>query len=119
MLHRLTIGKQTQKLTVPGMCECPDLMELSVVNIENEKNGVLSADGYYQVGHFDGRDQYRAGSSDGTGHQTPMLCRQSYSGVGDQVISSRGFVCINERKLSRTDGMPMRSLRKTKRKNIT
>ncbi|MDD3219269.1 MAG: hypothetical protein PHC41_10655 [Lachnospiraceae bacterium] len=111
--------EQTQKLTVPGMWECPDLMELSVVNIENEKKWVFfSADGYYQVGHFDGREFHTEQEVQMAYATRLPYAAQSYSGVGDQVIAVPWFRMDNHRENYRGQmGMPMRlSLRKTKGK---
>lgn len=45
----------TQRLTLRGGNECPDLFELPVANTEGETRWVFwSADGFYYVGEFDG-----------------------------------------------------------------
>lgn len=46
--------EETQRMTVPGMWECPLLMELSVDGTDEKKWVFWSADGYYQIGNFDG-----------------------------------------------------------------
>lgn len=46
--------EQTQKMTVPGMWECPLLIEVPVEGTEEKKWVFWSADGYYQIGRFDG-----------------------------------------------------------------
>ena len=50
----------SQRLTLPGGYECPDLFELPVVNGNGEKKWVFwSADGSYYVGSFDGYEFHR------------------------------------------------------------
>ena len=41
-------------MTVPGMWECPLLIEVPVEGTEEKKWVFWSADGYYQIGRFDG-----------------------------------------------------------------
>lgn len=46
---------ETQRISIEGMWECPDLFELAVNGKEDNKKWVFwSADGYYVVGSFDG-----------------------------------------------------------------
>ena len=46
--------EQTQKMTVPGMWECPLLIEVPVEGTDKKEWVFWSADGYYQIGSFDG-----------------------------------------------------------------
>lgn len=47
--------RETQRLSFPGMWECPELFELPVEGNENEKKWIFwSVEGYYVVGTFDG-----------------------------------------------------------------
>ncbi len=46
--------EESQRLTVPGMWECPAFEELTVEGTGEKKWMFWSADGYYQIGSFDG-----------------------------------------------------------------
>lgn len=47
--------RETQRLSFPGMWECPELFELPVEGNEGEKKWIFwSVEGYYVVGTFDG-----------------------------------------------------------------
>lgn len=78
--------KESQRLTVPGMWECPALMELPVEGTDEKRWVFWSADGYYLIGTFDGY-QFTA--------QTDRLmayfsrrayAAQTYDNTGDRVI---------------------------------
>ena len=50
--------RETQRLSFPGMWECPELFELPVEGNENEKKWIFwSVEGYYVVGTFDVHDR--------------------------------------------------------------
>ena len=78
--------KESQKLSVQGMWECPALMELPVEGTDEKRWVFWSADGYYVIGTFDGY-QFTA--------QTDRLmayfsrrayAAQTYDNTGDRVI---------------------------------
>lgn len=80
--------EESQRFSVEGMWECPDLFELPVENADGETKWVFwSADGYYVVGAFDGY-QFAAESARQSAYSTKLpYAAQTYSGVEDRVIS--------------------------------
>ena len=90
--------KESQRFSVPGMRECPDLFELPVENEPGRKKWVFwSADGLYQTGRFDG---YRFDP------ESEVLCAyntklpyaaQTYAGVTDRKISIAWLRTENDR----------------------
>jgi len=80
--------EESQRLSVEGMWECPDLFELPVENADEEKKWVFwSADGYYVVGTFDGY-QFVPESQRQFAYGTKLpYAAQTYSGVEGRVIS--------------------------------
>jgi sucrose-6-phosphate hydrolase SacC (GH32 family) len=80
--------EETQRLSLEGMCECPDLFELSVDNDPDKKKWVFwSADGYYVIGSFDGY-RFLQESEKKCAYATKLAyAAQTYSGVTDRVIS--------------------------------
>ena len=109
--------QESQRFSADKMRECPDLFELPVENEPDVKKWVFwSADGYYQIGSFDG---FRFTPESGvlSAYSTVMAyAAQTYAGVKDRVISVawhrtgndrgnyRGMMSIpNELTLIRTD----------------
>ncbi len=45
----------TQRLTLPGLRECPDLVEIPVEGTDEKVWTFFAADGFYHTGRFDGR----------------------------------------------------------------
>ena len=79
--------EESQRFSVEGMWECPDLFELPVENTGEKKWVFWSADGYYVVGTFDGycfvTEQERQSA-----YSTKLpYAAQTYSGVEGRVIS--------------------------------
>ena len=66
--------KKSQELYVPEMWECPLLMELPVKESAEKKWVFWSADGYYQVGNFDGYEFHAE-----TGRQIAYFVRRPYA----------------------------------------
>lgn len=66
--------EETQRLQVPGMWECPLLLEVPVEGTQERKWIFWSADGYYQVGTFDGY-RFEAESE----RQMAYLSRRAYA----------------------------------------
>lgn len=89
---------ETQRLSLKGMRECPDLFELPVVNSENERKWVFwSADGFYAVGAFDGYTfTPETEVQEAYGTQLPYAA-QTYAGVSDRVISVAWLRMQNDR----------------------
>lgn len=92
-LEKFTLS---QRLTLKGGFECPDLFKLSVKDSEESKWVFWAADGSYYVGEFDGytftRTQERKLAYAGrieNGECKPSLAyaAQTYHGVGDKVMS--------------------------------
>ena len=79
---------ETQRFSAEGMRECPDLFELSVANVPDEKKWVFwSADGYYLVGDFDG-SRFTPESEILSAYGTRLpYAAQTYAGTGDRTIS--------------------------------
>ena len=79
--------KESQRFSVSGMWECPDLFELPVENTDERKWVFWSADGYYVVGTFDGY-RFTPESERQSAYCTKLpYAAQTYSGVEDRVIS--------------------------------
>ena len=79
--------RQTQRLTLPGAWECPDLFELPVEGEDTRMWVFWSADGYYFCGDFDGfrfvpKYPRRAAYAGGVPYAA-----QTFSGVGERLIS--------------------------------
>ena len=51
-------------MTVPGMWECPLLIEVPVEGTDKKEWVFWSADGYYQIGSFDYTFPYEDGAED-------------------------------------------------------
>lgn len=92
-LEKFTLS---QRLTLKGGFECPDLFRLSVKNSEESKWVFWAADGSYYVGEFDGytftQTQERKTAYEGrveNEERKPSLAyaAQTYFGVGDRVMS--------------------------------
>lgn len=90
---------KSQELNVPGMWECPALMELPVEGTSEKKWVFWSADGYYQVGLFDGY-AFTAQSDRQTAYfSRRAYAAQTYDNTGDRVLmvpwirldSTKGF----------------------------
>lgn len=96
--ENLTDWKETQRISVPGMWECPDLLELDVKNMQGEKKWVFwSADGYYQTGEFDGYT-FKAESTRKSGYASALpYAAQTYSGTDGRVVSMAWLRMKNER----------------------
>lgn len=80
--------EETQRISEPGMWECPDLLELEVKNAPGEKRWVFwSADGYYMTGEFDGY-KFKPDGCRKSGYSSVLpYAAQTFSGVDDRVIS--------------------------------
>ncbi len=80
--------EETQRLTMEGMWECPDLFELSVDGTDGEKKWVFwSADGYYVVGDFDGF-QFTPQSEVLCAYGTKLpYAAQTYAGIKGRIVS--------------------------------
>lgn len=94
--------KETQRLSVPGMWECPDLFCLNVKDKAGQPTGekkwvFWSADSYYLVGKFDGYT-FRPESSRKTAYSSALpYAAQTFSGVpGGRVISMAWLRMHNE-----------------------
>lgn len=92
-LEKFTLS---QRLTLKGGFECPDLFRLSVQGSEESKWVFWAADGSYYVGEFDGykftQTQERKCAYEGRvengGVKSPLAyAAQTYFGVGNQVMS--------------------------------
>ncbi len=96
--RNLTDWEETQRISVPGMWECPDLLELDVKNVPGEKKWVFwSADGYYQTGEFDGYT-FKAESARKSAYASALpYAAQTYSGIEGRVISMAWLRMKNER----------------------
>ncbi len=96
--ENLTDWTETQRISVPGMWECPDLLELDVKNVPGEKKWVFwSADGYYQTGEFDGYT-FKAESTRSSGYASALpYAAQTFSGIDGRVISMAWLRMKNER----------------------
>ena len=79
--------EESQRFSVPGMWECPDLFELTVEGTAEKKWVFWSADGYYVVGAFDGC-RFTPESERKSAYCTKLpYAAQTYSGVEGRVIS--------------------------------
>lgn len=77
---------ETQRLSIPGMWECPLLMELSVEESTEKKWVFWSADGYYVTGQFDGY-QFTAESERSMAYfSRRAYAAQTYENTADRVI---------------------------------
>lgn len=80
--------EETQRLQVKGMWECPDLLELAVEGTDEKKWIFWSADGYYQVGEFDGFHFTADCDSIQQAYSTRLpYAAQTFANTGDRVIS--------------------------------
>lgn len=90
--------EETQRISMKGMRECPDMFELPVVNGEKEKKWVFwSADGFYAVGSFDGRTFTPETEVLEAYATTLPYAAQTYAGVSDRVISVAWLRMDNDR----------------------
>lgn len=108
--------EETQRLDVPGMWECPLLMELPVEGSQEKKWVFWSADGYYQVGGFDGY-RFEAETERLTAYcSRRAYAAQDYANTGDRTILVSWIRLDNDRGNYRgAMGLPMTlSLRDTK-----
>ena len=79
--------EESQRISVEGMWECPDLFELSVENTDEKKWVFWSADGHYVIGAFDGY-RFTPESERQSAYSTRLpYAAQTYSGVENRVIS--------------------------------
>lgn len=90
--------EETQRLSADGMQECPDLFELSTDQPASKKKWVLwSANGYYQVGSFDGY-HFTPESEVLSSYSTRLAyAAQTYAGVDDRTISVAWLRLDNDR----------------------
>jgi sucrose-6-phosphate hydrolase SacC (GH32 family) len=90
--------KESQRFSVPGMRECPDLFELPVDNEPSQKKWVFwSADGFYLTGHFDGY-RFDPESEMLSAYATKLpYAAQTYAGVSDRKISIAWMRTENDR----------------------
>lgn len=90
--------QETQRITVPGMWECPDLYELEVKNVPGEKKWVFwSADGYYLTGEFDGYTfTPESGRKMAYSSQLPYAA-QTFWGISGRVVSMAWLRMKNNR----------------------
>ena len=90
--------EETQRISEPGMWECPDLFELEVKNVPGEKKWVFwSADGYYMIGKFDGYT-FKVESTRRSAYSSVLpYAAQSFSGVDGRVVSMAWLRMKNDR----------------------
>ena len=90
--------EESQRFSVPGMRECPDLFELPVDNEPGRKKWVFwSADGFYLIGNFDGY-LFDSESETLTAYETKLpYAAQTYAGVSDRKISIAWLRTENDR----------------------
>lgn len=94
---------ETQRLSVPGMWECPDLFRLDVKDrdghLTGEKKWVFwSADGYYLTGEFDGYTFSPEGKRKMAYSSVLPYAAQTFSGIsGGRVISMAWLRMENDR----------------------
>ncbi len=89
--------EEVQRLQLPGMWECPDLILLPVENEEEEKWIFWSADGYYVVGSFDGY-KFSVESELLHAYFTGLpYAAQTYSGVEGRTITIAWLRMKNQR----------------------
>ena len=90
--------KETQRLEIPGMWECPDLYRLDVENMPGQRKWVFwSADGYYITGEFDGFC-FKAEGGRQTAYSTRLpYAAQTFSGTPGRVISMAWLRMNNDR----------------------
>ncbi len=78
--------KESDRFSYPPMWECPDLFLLS--SEEGEKKwALMSADGFYYIGSFDGYRFQRESEMMNLYKNTLPYAAQSFSHTGDRVIS--------------------------------
>lgn len=86
----------SQRLTLEGGFECPDLFRLQVEGSDEYKWVFWAADGSYYVGEFDGytftqtqgrKIAYEKIYENGEEKPSPAYAAQTYFGVGDKVMS--------------------------------
>lgn len=86
----------SQRLTLEGGFECPDLFCLEVEGSEESKWVFWAADGSYYVGEFDGyqftqtqerKIAYERLCENGEEKPSPAYAAQTYAGLGDKVMS--------------------------------
>lgn len=86
----------SQRLTLEGGFECPDLFQLQVEGSEECKWVFWAADGSYYVGEFDGytftqtqerKIAYERICENGKEKPSPAYAAQTYAGLGDKVMS--------------------------------
>ncbi len=80
--------QESQRFSAERMWECPGLFDLPVEGKPGEQKWVFwSADGYYQIGSFDGY-AFHAETEVLTGYDTKLgYAAQTFAGVEDRVIS--------------------------------
>lgn len=92
-LEKFTLS---QRLTLEGGFECPDLFRLSVKNSEESKWVFWAADGSYYVGEFDGytftqtqerKLAYESRVENGERKPSLAYAAQTYFGIGEMVMS--------------------------------
>lgn len=96
--NNLLEWKETQRLEIPGMWECPDLFQLEVENVPGECKWVFwSADGYYLVGDFDGF-RFVTECERQMAYSTRLpYAAQTFSGTPGRVISMAWLRMNNDR----------------------
>ncbi len=94
----LTHWQESQRFSAPEMRECPDLFELQSDNEPGQRKWVFwSADGYYQIGQFDGR-RFVPESATLSAYATKLpYAAQTVAGVRDRVISIAWLRTENDR----------------------
>jgi Beta-fructosidases (levanase/invertase) len=89
--------EEVQRLHLPGMWECPDLILLPVENEIEEKWIFWSADGYYVVGSFDGY-KFSAESELLHAYSTGLpYAAQTYSGMEGRTVTIAWLRMKNQR----------------------
>lgn len=79
--------KESDRLSLEGMWECPDLFELKIKGTDEKRWVFWSADGYYVLGDFDGY-RFTKKSEVMSAYDTKLpYAAQTFAGTGERKIS--------------------------------
>jgi fructan beta-fructosidase len=90
--------KMSQRLTLSGAWECPDLFALSVDDTQEKHWVFWSADGFYYIGNFDGYQFTPTSPRKEAYIGTLPYAAQTYSNVEGRVISVAWLRTLNKGK---------------------